>query len=72
MSVGISGLCSDSDLDAAISLYQELFLLMANNKTDEWVYHKSFSKNHNPRGYHLVGALAPLIMFYTTTMTILN
>ena len=54
-----------SDLDAGISLYQELFLLMANSKTDKWVYRKSFSKNNNPRGYHLVGVLAPLIMFYT-------
>ena len=54
-----------SDLDKGISFFQELFLLMANNKTDEWVYRKSFSKNQNPRGYHLAGVLAPLIMFYT-------
>ena len=54
-----------TNLEEGIKLFQELFLRMAYNKDDKWVYRKSFVKNNNPRGYHLVGVLAPFIMFYT-------
>ena len=54
-----------TNLEEGIKLFQELFLRMAYNKDDKWVYRKSLVKNNNPRGYHLVGVLAPFIMFYT-------
>lgn len=53
------------NLEKGIKLFQELFLLMAYSENDAWVHTQTFSKQYNPRPYHITGVLAPFIMFYT-------